>query len=192
MLVQNTVVNEVFPPVNTKFKPEFTDFNYWRASIVDIPLPDLRLPPSPALSARSDTSSRLNVGMLGKIASLGLRSSRQPLLPTAAEPSSRPSSPLIGPALTADDLSEDDDDSNGRRSRESSMPGSFEEHHNHFGAALSDRSRQDEERDLEEGRRKEPPSENEDEGNDDRDSFDDGAIFDDDILAAGEMKHVPF
>ena len=97
----------------------------------------------------------------------------------------------MGPAMTADDLSEDDNDSNGRRSRESSMPGSFEEHHSHLRRAMSD---QDEERDLEEGRRKGSPSENEDYGaeNDDGDSFDDGAIFDDDILAAGEMKHVPF
>ncbi|KAJ7930124.1 nuclear elongation and deformation protein 1 [Mycena leptocephala] len=36
--------------------PEYTDFNYWKAPVSDFPLPDFS-PPSPALSARSDTSS---------------------------------------------------------------------------------------------------------------------------------------
>lgn len=36
------------------------------------------------------------------------------------------------------------------------------------------------------------PFDDDEEGNEVDDSFDDDAIFDDDILAAGEMKNVPF
>lgn len=136
----NDLVNEVFPPVSTKFKPEYTDFNYWRDPVPDIPLPDFS-PPSPALSARSDTSGRLSV--LGKIAGIGRRSSRATMghahSPSSAsmsgasasqmDPSSRPSSPLIAPSVTSDDLSEvEDGEGEGDEQRSlSSMPGSFED-----------------------------------------------------------------
>ena len=49
------LVDQMFPPIHRKWTPEFTDFNYWKAPVQDFPLPDLS-PPSPALSARSDTS----------------------------------------------------------------------------------------------------------------------------------------
>ncbi|ORY31310.1 Lipin/Ned1/Smp2-domain-containing protein [Naematelia encephala] len=182
MSLQNDLVNEVFPPVSTKFKPEFTDFNYWRTDVPDIPLPDLS-PPSPALSARSD-SSRLSVGMLGKIASIGRRSSKQPILPTY-EASSRPSSPLIAPAMSSDELSEaEEDEYGGRRSRQSSMPGSFDDRSGDFPESFQ-------------GKEGQGPAEGDepevvDEEGLDNASFDDGAIFDDDILATGEMKNVPF
>ena len=148
--MQNDLVNEVFPPVTTKFKPEFTDFNYWRSDIANVALPDLS-PPSPALSARSD-SSRYSV--LGKF--IGRRSSRQP------ESSSRPSSPLMGPAATAEDGG--------------SMPGSFDSR-GEYMPRRQEESDGDQDTDGELDR---------------DDSFDDDAIFDDDILAAGEMKNVPF
>nr|XP_018259853.1 uncharacterized protein I303_07924 [Kwoniella dejecticola CBS 10117]OBR82011.1 hypothetical protein I303_07924 [Kwoniella dejecticola CBS 10117] len=182
----NDLVNEVFPPVSTKNKPEFTDFNYWRDAIPDIPLPDLS-PPSPALSARSDTSGRLSV--LGKITGIGRRSSKQPLLPTS-EPSSRPSSPLFAPSMTPDELSEmeaeaeaDDDD----RKSQISMPGSFddeEEQLNSMGDSFfDDRNRSRNDIEAQNGQDRGPGD----------DSFDDDdANFDDDILAAGEMQHVPF
>ncbi|KAK8850640.1 hypothetical protein IAR55_004559 [Kwoniella newhampshirensis] len=163
---KGSYIQLVFPPVSTKFKPEFTDFNYWRSTIPDIPIPDLA-PPSPALSARSDTSGRLSV--LGKIAGIGRRSSKQTILPTN-DPSSRPSSPLIAPSMTPDELSELEDD---QRSQDS-MPGSFDEEHDHVNDEYFDNTT----RDLE--------------AQHEGDSFDDDAIFDDDILAAGEMQHVPF
>ena len=190
---QNDLVNEVFPPVNTKVKPEYTDFNFWRSSIIDVIMPDLA-PPSPALSARSDTSSRLSAGMLGKIASIGRRPSRQPLLPTTSDPSSRPSSPLIGPAMTADEFSEAEEiEDTGRQSRQSSMPGSFEDKGVYMPKSASWRSREGQELDIKGGRRlKEGREDGEDDRHDESDSFDDGAIFDDDILATGEMKNVPF
>lgn len=153
--------------MSTKFKPEFTDFNYWRSNIAEIELPDLS-PPSPALSARSDTSSRLSV--FGKIAGLGRSTSRQPILPVS-NPSSRPNSPLMGPSFTSDDLSEPD-------SQPSSMPGSFDDKGSHFPAAM----RQDD--DEEAGTSDRLEGEEYD--------YDDNDNFDDDLLATGEMRNVPF
>lgn len=181
---QNDLVNEVFPPASTKVKPEYGDFNYWRPPIVDIAMPDLT-PPSPALSARSDTSSRLGVGMLGKIASIGRRSSKQPVLPVSNDPSSRPSSPLVGPAITADEMSETGDtEDSGRRSRTSSMPGSFEEKGGYMPNSTSWRAREEQERDMEEGRGRWNKTMDGEEERQEK------AFFDDDILA--EMKNVPF
>ncbi|PPQ74365.1 hypothetical protein CVT24_000659 [Panaeolus cyanescens] len=51
------LVELMFPPIHRKWAPEFTDFNFWKTPIQDFPLPDLS-PPSPALSARSDTSNQ--------------------------------------------------------------------------------------------------------------------------------------
>ncbi|KAF8914240.1 Lipin/Ned1/Smp2-domain-containing protein [Gymnopilus junonius] len=51
------LVDQMFPPIHRKWAPEFTDFNYWKTPVQDFPLPDLS-PPSPALSARSDTSNQ--------------------------------------------------------------------------------------------------------------------------------------
>lgn len=93
--------------------------------------------------------------------------------------------------MTADDLSDDEENGvSSERSRESSMPGSFEERIDYFPDQLTGRQRlSDGYRDMEEGQNQE----GEDISNLARtDSFDDDAIFDDDILAAGEMKNVPF
>lgn len=57
------LVDQMFPPINRKWTPEFTDFNYWKAPIQDFPLPDFS-PPSPALSARSDTSNQSTLARL--------------------------------------------------------------------------------------------------------------------------------
>lgn len=170
--MQNDLVNEVFPPVTTKFKPEYTDFNYWRADIADIALPDLS-PPSPALSARSD-SSRYSV--LGKF--IGRRSSRQPVSPG---PGTRPSSPLMGPATTAEDGG--------------SMPGSFDSRGEYMRGSGESPGSGDRGEEEKEERKDDEEDDDDDESDvdlDRNDSFDDDAIFDDDILAAGEMKNVPF
>jgi phosphatidate phosphatase LPIN len=140
MLTQNDLVNEVFPPVARRVKPEFSDFNYWRNDIPDIPIPNLS-PPSPALSARSDSS------MLSKI--IGNRRGLQ-----------RPSSPL------SSDTSDDEgfEPEGYTHSRRSSMPGAFDDYI--------------EQGDVEAGTAEE--------------LYDDDEQFDDDILAAGEMRNVPF
>lgn len=60
------------------------------------------------------------------------------------------------------------------------MPGSFEDDRGGFFPESFAARTQEE--DMEEGR---SPDDNEE-------SYDDGAIFDDDIFAAGEMRNVPF
>ncbi|KAF8274415.1 Lipin/Ned1/Smp2-domain-containing protein [Lactarius quietus] len=51
------LVDQMFPPITRKWDNEFTDSNFWKAPLADFPLPDLT-PPSPALSARSDSSNK--------------------------------------------------------------------------------------------------------------------------------------
>jgi phosphatidate phosphatase LPIN len=51
------LVDQMFPPITHKWDNEFTDSNYWKPPLADFPLPDLT-PPSPALSARSETSNK--------------------------------------------------------------------------------------------------------------------------------------
>lgn len=197
----NDLVNEVFPPVKTKFQPQYTDFNYWKAPIADIPLPDFTMPPSPALSARSDTSGASRLSVLGRIATLGRRGSRSPP-PEGASPSqTRPSSPLLLPSITAGDLSDEEDDGWGethemtaaraRRDSGSSMPGSFD-NGNAFPEEWLEREGSGDERVLEgeDGKRRlvRTPEGDLDTYEDD----DDDAMFDDDILATGEMANVPF
>ena len=119
----------MFPPVNRKWQPEYTDFNYWRPSLPDVPLPDLT-PVSPALSATSD-SSRL--GLLRNMASgIARRASRQTITSEGSKdggvPSqtSRPTSPLVGPSIVAgdyDSVSEAEGDV--LHDQTSSMPGSL-------------------------------------------------------------------
>ncbi|KAF8622140.1 hypothetical protein AX15_007266 [Amanita polypyramis BW_CC] len=67
------LVDQMFPPIHRKWTPEYTDFNFWRTPIPDIPLPDL-VPPSPALSARSDGSTK---SALARLRHFSLGGSRQ-------------------------------------------------------------------------------------------------------------------
>lgn len=67
------IVDQMFPPIHRKWAPEYTDFNYWKPPMQDFPLPDLS-PPSPALSARSDTS---NVSTLARLRHFSLGGNRQ-------------------------------------------------------------------------------------------------------------------
>ncbi len=64
------LVDQLFPPINQKWTPEYTDFNFWRTPVPDIPLPDLT-PPSPALSARSDTSTKSALARLRNFSLVG-------------------------------------------------------------------------------------------------------------------------
>lgn len=71
------LVDQMFPPINRKCAPDYTDFNYWRPPVQEFPLPDLT-PPSPALSARSDTSSQ---STLARLRNFSLVGGRQPIFP---------------------------------------------------------------------------------------------------------------
>ncbi|EPQ59162.1 LNS2-domain-containing protein [Gloeophyllum trabeum ATCC 11539] len=66
------LVDQMFPPIHKSWAPEFTDFNYWKAPMQEFPLPDLT-PPSPALSARSDTSNQSTLARLRNFSLVGSR-----------------------------------------------------------------------------------------------------------------------
>ncbi|KAF6762059.1 nuclear elongation and deformation protein 1 [Ephemerocybe angulata] len=68
------LVDQMFPPIHRKWTPEYTDFNYWRAPVQEYPLPDFS-PPSPALSARSDTSNQSTLARLRNFSLVGPRQS---------------------------------------------------------------------------------------------------------------------
>ena len=72
------LVDQMFPPINRKWAPDYTDFNYWRPPVQEFPLPDLT-PPSPALSARSDTSTQSTLARLRNFSLVGTRQSSIPV-----------------------------------------------------------------------------------------------------------------
>ena len=74
------LVDQMFPPINRKWAPEYTDVNFWRQPMPTFDFPDVTrpsspnpsspsstlavLPPSPALSARSDASMQTGLSRL--------------------------------------------------------------------------------------------------------------------------------
>ncbi|KAI0796995.1 Lipin/Ned1/Smp2-domain-containing protein [Abortiporus biennis] len=68
------LVDQMFPPIHRQWAAEYTDFNYWKTPMQDFPLPDLS-PPSPALSARSDTSNQSALARLRNFSLVGSRQS---------------------------------------------------------------------------------------------------------------------
>ncbi|EMD40588.1 hypothetical protein CERSUDRAFT_130588 [Gelatoporia subvermispora B] len=85
------LVDQMFPPINKKETPEFTDFNFWKPPMQDFPLPDLS-PPSPALSARSDASNQSTLARLRNISLMGGRQnsmSKLSLPPPATDPDAK-------------------------------------------------------------------------------------------------------
>lgn len=198
----------MFPPVNRKWQPEYTDFNYWRPSLPDIPLPDLT-PVSPALSATSD-SSRL--GLLRNMASgIARRASRQTITSEgskdgAPSQTSRPTSPLVGPSVVAgeyDSLSEPEEDvlHDQTSSMPGSLPGSFDGRRDYLNDEFFDQRYRD---DFGNGQRRRGGHEVDLGSSDDDEGYDhdervglseddvDPEMFDDDLLATGEMSKVPF
>lgn len=219
-IFMNDLVDQMFPPVHVQAIPEFTDFNYWRSTdaFADIELPDLS-PPSPALSARSDTSGRLSVfrNLTGSLR--GSRSSTpvpsdagggsKPSHSRHQSVSSGPSSPLFGPVLTSDsELSEEEEDAAAaaaaggvnphspavenerRRARASSMPGSLPDT-DFFADRFDELDLNDTGAEGADGRAGDEGADEGEEGGDDVDE-DDPDLFDDDLLATGEMGSVPF
>ncbi|KAF8076685.1 nuclear elongation and deformation protein 1 [Lyophyllum atratum] len=217
------LVDQMFPPIHRKWMPEFTDFNYWKAPMQDFPLPDFS-PPSPALSARSDTSNRSALARLRNFSLVPSRQGSTRMSPPPAEEEEherknshlrqfssfeklsntlgfsqtslmaggrRSTSPDSSSSVSYDSDDDEGEDGEGidrkRRRRErrrsmTSMPGTLDEMH--FG--MDDDDDEDEEphygaegEDGEEGKM------------DDHEDAGDEA-FDEDLLAAGEMKNVPF
>lgn len=219
------LVDQMFPPIHRRWAPEYTDFNFWRAPLPEIELPDLS-PPSPVLSADLEPSGG---SRLGRFVSLG-RSSRASstdaarladknkdrglgdverrrttshpgTMPKAGTVNVRPSSPLAGPAASAEDLDAisdaegrmqggwDIDREHRRRMSFDSMPGSFEERtwmHDGLDEEDSDElatqgAADDEDEDGEEG--------DDEHDDDDRDSDEEPQF---DTLATDEMEDTPF
>lgn len=217
------LVDQMFPPVHRRCAPEYTDFNFWRAPLPEIELPDLS-PPSPALSARSNTSAGSRLGRLvglGRAAprasSTDARDQNRNLgdierrrttsnpgrMINAGTVNVRPSSPLTGPAMSAEDLDAisdaegrmeggvDIDREHRRRMSFDSMPGSFEERRwMHEGLdeedsdELATQDPFDAEEDGEEG------DDEHDDEHDDDDREDEEPQFD--TLATDEMEDTPF
>ena len=197
------LVDQMFPPIHRQFTPEFTDFNYWRAPVQEFDLPDFS-PPSPALSARSDTSARSTFDRIRNF-SLGRQNGRQYVPANSA--SSRNRSHESGEGRRTplrdvrsfeylrdrvagiDDLSEEsgsstmvesEDERRGRKLSMDSMPGSLP---GSVSSHLSDRFGEDEE-------------EGSDEYDDDEDLEDPEEaaeeVFDEDFRAMEAMESVPF
>lgn len=213
------LVDQMFPPIHRKWAPEFTDFNYWKTPVQDFPLPDLS-PPSPALSARSDTSNRSTLARLRNFSLVNRQSPQRLALSLVAEDPEMGSSRLrqissfeklsntlgfgqtvsmnsrrsTSPASSRSYDSEDEDDlelgADGHKRRErrrsiTSMPGTLDEMH--FGMNDDDDESpfigHDEDDGGEEGVEEDNMMSDDDVGNE---------AFDEDLLAAGEMKNVPF
>lgn len=64
------LVDQMFPPIHRRMDAHFTDFNFWRCPMDEGDLPELT-PPSPALSARSDTSNQSTLARLRNISLMG-------------------------------------------------------------------------------------------------------------------------
>ncbi|KAK7470313.1 lipin Ned1 [Stygiomarasmius scandens] len=211
------LVDQMFPPIHKKWAPEFTDFNYWKTPMQDFPLPDLS-PPSPALSARSDstTFSRLrNFSLVGNRASnlpksipassassvsgddsgvpqrsetLKQMSSFERLSNTLGFSSSRSASPDSRSSNHDDSEGEDEEvewewDGSRRRTRRrsmTSMPGSLEDIDMEFDVEDNDEGDQ------------EYDDEYEGEQEDELDEQAAEQALDEDLLAADDMKNVPF
>jgi phosphatidate phosphatase LPIN len=77
------LVDQMFPPIHRRWAAEYTDANYWKTPMLDFPLPDLT-PPSPALSARSDTSNQSTLARLRNF-SLAGRARSPPRMAQVAE-----------------------------------------------------------------------------------------------------------
>ena len=185
------LVDQFFPPVHRKWATEFTDFNYWRDPIPEIDLPDLGPPLSPALSAVSDTSG----SRLGRLRNFSLRGSpsHNGIAASAAEAVARgrkeaSPSPLArsmdersaSTLVTPDSGSERYHRRSRRKLSVDSMPGSL---------PGSEYDTEDDDTHLEEGEHDEDEGDYDDEEDENEDEPE---VFDDDIVATGEMENVPF
>ncbi|KAJ3904324.1 nuclear elongation and deformation protein 1 [Lentinula edodes] len=224
------LVDQMFPPIHRKWAPEFTDFNFWKPPMQEFPLPDFS-PPSPALSARSDSSTfaRIrNFSLVGTrqnnipkvAAAVAAASSRalddeQPLRNMKLQQmssferlsstlgfsgngssssvlkdrrSDSPDTRSYSSSSYAGSEDEDDDDgwNGGRRERRrstTSMPGSLEDMN--FG-------NDDDEEYVHDDPNDDYNEEYDPHGEDEVDEVAADDAFDEDLLAAGEMKNVPF
>ncbi|KAJ6538468.1 LNS2-domain-containing protein [Mycena vulgaris] len=222
------LVDQMFPPIHRKWTPEYTDFNYWKAPVQDFQLPDFS-PPSPALSARSDTSNQSalarlrNFSLVGSRQSSNMRQSALNQVNGSASRSRETSPPPEPPQRSADlrqmssfeRLSNTLSSSFGQSSSPVSTRRSLSpESRSSSSTTYADSEDEDGDLDADEKRRRQQrrrsttsmpgsldddlqfdmdddePGEYEEESQDAIE--DEEEAFDEDLLAAGEMKNVPF
>jgi phosphatidate phosphatase LPIN len=174
------LVDQMFPPIHKRFVQEYTDTNFWKAPIGDFTLPDFT-PPSPALSARSDTSNQSALARLRSGFSLGGGKAAQRATP-------EPKPDILSKMERSTSLGMDEDERGdwrgvkrgGPRARSvDSMPGSLPGSEDDTMWEDDEEGEVDEEEYAEEGEEQEPMLETDE-------------AFDEDVLAAGEMASVPF
>ncbi|KAJ7639201.1 LNS2-domain-containing protein [Roridomyces roridus] len=215
------LVDQMFPPIHRKWTPEYTDFNYWKPPVQEYALPDFS-PPSPALSARSDTSSTLqrlrNFSLVGGRQTSNARQAALNKVNGSTTPRSRETSP---PPMDLQQMSSFERLSNtlsssfGRASsmgsaRRSLSPESYSSSSNTFADSededddpLDPDGKRRRRRDRRRSMTSMPGSLHDDEDlqfdMEDEDvqygeelHQDEEEAFDEDLLAAGEMKNVPF
>jgi phosphatidate phosphatase LPIN len=215
------IVDQMFPPIHRKWAAEFTDFNYWKMPVQEFALPDLT-PPSPALSARSDTSNQSTLARLRNFSLVGRRQSRDmaqfslpaPVMAREGTPSrmglrsshlrqmsslerlsgrlaaltqSSSSSGVDSRSSSSTFLDSDDEDADveegsvrKRRPRSTSMtsmPGSLDDEQFGMDGMDDDEEGYGNDGEVEGGENEEEAAEE---------------AFDEDFLATGEMKNVPF
>lgn len=198
------LVDQMFPPIHRKWATEYTDFNYWRDPLPDVDLPDLDVPLSPALSAVSDASG---VSRLARLRHFSLRSnasSNNVAAKEAVNKVMRQASPL-GPtrlagrvansmmddnrSATLVDSSSDHELELRRKLSFESVPGSMPG----SGSDYDGPDEEEEELEHDEDGDEEDVEEDGVEGDEeDEEEVEEEPVFDDDILATGEMENVPF
>ncbi|KIJ56944.1 hypothetical protein M422DRAFT_23082 [Sphaerobolus stellatus SS14] len=213
------IVDQMFPPVNRKWAPEYTDFNYWRAPITEFELPEsLTIPPSPALTARSDNSTQTTLSRLRHF-SLG-RSSRAQSpelnLKDGSSPNQKDTFPMghirsaksldrfssflpVGEGVAFVDTHNNDDDlyfvpngmSAGQGRGQRQRPESMPGSLDLSGGMHDPRWAKDQEEEDEDEEDEDEDQDGED-GGEGEEGEDAEQAFDDDLLATGEMENVPF
>jgi phosphatidate phosphatase LPIN len=122
----NDLVDQMFPPINVKTKTniEFSAFNYWRAPIPTIDIPELS-PPSPTLSAKSGASSMVRGFSLSLTSRSSSKAKESIEKAKASKPKHPPSSPLLQPSAAIREDEDEDMTEADLLSGTESMPGSL-------------------------------------------------------------------
>ncbi|CAG7848768.1 Nuclear elongation and deformation protein 1 [Serendipita indica DSM 11827] len=135
------LVDQMFPPIHRKWAPEYTDVNFWRPPMPTFDFPDVTrpsspspsspsstlaaLPPSPALSARSDASMQTG---LSRLRNFSLRGSSS---------TSRPAQEFVPPGQSGGNDGSRNHTYQQHQRAKSSVGGNGRRNHQHHGRATS-------------------------------------------------------
>lgn len=174
------LVDQTFPPIHRKWTPEFTDFNYWKIPLQEYALPDL----SPSLPTRNSH--------LRQMSSFERLSSTLAFMTgiNNGDGSRRSASPDLSSSYAGSDEEDGDEmelgvDGKPRTKRPrsvTSMPGTLDQMH-------FDMDEEEDQEHIDHSEDEESHSYNGDENGVEEEVEEE---FDDDLLAAGAMRKVPF